>query len=230
MHYYPHNIGDFDKATRHLTRVERSVYRDLLDLYYDTEQPLPLDTEWICRRILANSNEDSTAVEQVLNEFFIKTPDSWFHIRCDAEIIHFKSNKSQKSAAGKASAAAKALRKQQALNGCLTDVQRRFNGTPTKQNQETETETNKNTPPDGFNDFWRLFPDKRKGSKGKCLEYWIKHNLDKQKETIYAHMAKMADDWLKDGGQFAPAPMTYLNQKRWDGFEQTESGLGVSYT
>lgn len=43
-------------------------------------------------------------------------------------------------------------------------------------------------------------------------------------------MVKMSDDWSKDGGQFAPAPMTYLNQKRWDGFEKAESGLGVAYT
>ena len=238
MNWYPHHIGDFDKATRHLTRLERSIYRDLLDLYYDTEKPLPIDTAWICRRIIASSNEESTAVEQVLNEFFIKTPDSWFHVRCDSEIVDFKNNQSQKSAAGKASAAAKQLRKQQALNGCLTVVEQTNNGDSTNQQPTTNNqkpvsknkEPKENTPPDGFNDFWRLFPDKRKGSKGKCLEYWIKHNLDKQKETIYAHMTKMGDDWLKDGGQFAPAPMTYLNQKRWDGFEQTESGLGVSYT
>ena len=30
MNYYPHHIGDFDYATRHLTRVERSIYRVLI--------------------------------------------------------------------------------------------------------------------------------------------------------------------------------------------------------
>ena len=40
MHYYSHNIGDFNNSTRHLTRVERSLYRDLIELYYDSEQPL----------------------------------------------------------------------------------------------------------------------------------------------------------------------------------------------
>lgn len=49
--YYSHHIGDFDRATRHLTRIERSVYRDLLDVYYDTEQQLTLDLQALCRKI-----------------------------------------------------------------------------------------------------------------------------------------------------------------------------------
>lgn len=86
MNFYPHHIGDFDRATRHLTRIERSVYRDLMDVYYDTEKSLTLDLPALCRKILARSNEESTAVEQTLNEFFIKTPTGWYHERCDAEI------------------------------------------------------------------------------------------------------------------------------------------------
>lgn len=127
MHYYQHNIGDFDKATRHLTRIERSVYRDLLDLYYDTEQRLTPDIGALCRRIVARSNEESTAVEQVLNEFFTKTPTGWFHARCEAEIDAYRANTSQKALAGKASASAKNLKKQQALNGASTPVEHPLN-------------------------------------------------------------------------------------------------------
>lgn len=87
MNYYPHHIGDFNNATRHLSRVERSVYRDLLELYYDTEKPLVLDIKALCRRILATTEQESTAVEQVLNEFFTETQQGWFHERCNAEIV-----------------------------------------------------------------------------------------------------------------------------------------------
>lgn len=52
MNFYPHHIGDFNNATRHLTRVERSVYRDLIELYYDTECPLNNDLEKLFRRAL----------------------------------------------------------------------------------------------------------------------------------------------------------------------------------
>ena len=137
MNFYPHHIGDFDKATRHLTRLERSIYRDLLDLYYDTEKELPLDTSWICRKVIARSNEESTAVEQVLNEFFTETPTGWYHERCEEEISKYHANTSQKSQAGKASAASKAIKKQQALNGgstaVATPVERLNHGTSTNQ-------------------------------------------------------------------------------------------------
>jgi len=139
MFYYQHNIGDFDKATRHLSRLERSVYRDLIDLYYDTEYQLNLDIKYLCRKILALSNEEATAVEQVLNEFFTKTPNGWYHDRCEEEIEKFKNSKTQKSEAGKKSAAARQEKRERALNGRSTELQQESNGAPTKQ----ETITNK---------------------------------------------------------------------------------------
>lgn len=153
MNYYSHHIGDFDRATRHLTRVERSVYRDLLDVYYDTESPLTLDAKSLCRKIIARSDEESTAVEQMLNEFFTKTPTGWYHARCEEEIEAYRNSNSQKSAAGKASAAKRALKRQEALNGIPTLVEQTFNGTPTNQepvtsNQEPE-KTNTPIPPEG---------------------------------------------------------------------------------
>lgn len=143
MHYYQHNIGDFDKATRHLTRIERSVYRDLIELYYDTEFQLNSDITYLCRKILATSEQESTAVEQVLNEFFTLTPDGWYHDRCEDEIEKYKSSKSQKAEAGRRSAAARQEKRQRALNGRSTDEQRHSNDTPTNHkpitnNQETE--------------------------------------------------------------------------------------------
>jgi uncharacterized protein YdaU (DUF1376 family) len=144
MKHYPHHIGDFDKATRHLTRIERSVYRDLIDLYYDTEQRLTLDVQALCRRIIARTNEESTAVQQVLNEFFTETPTGWYHDRCEAEIEAYQANTSQKAMAGKASAEAKRLKKLQALNEPSTAVQQPLNpvatdgnGTPTNHQPST---------------------------------------------------------------------------------------------
>jgi uncharacterized protein YdaU (DUF1376 family) len=134
LKHYPHHIGDFDKATRHLTRIERSVYRDLIDLYYDTEQRLSLDKAALCRRIIARTNEEAKAVEQVLNEFFTETPTGWYHGRCEAEIESYHDNTSQKAMAGKASAEAKRLKKLQALNGHSTDVEQPLNPVATDVN------------------------------------------------------------------------------------------------
>lgn len=159
MHYYQHHIGDFDRATRHLTRIERSVYLDLIFAYYEGERPLPLDRATVCRKILARSSEEKAAVLTVLGEFFHETPSGWFHDRCEEEIDAYRKSKSQASAAGKASAAAKAQRRaaaltlspatvgqeaidssttvERALNGRATDPQQPINGMSTNHKPVT---------------------------------------------------------------------------------------------
>jgi len=149
MNYYNHHIGDFDRATRHLTRIERSIYRDLLDVYYDTEQPLTLDLPALCRKIIARTNEEVTAVEQTLNEFFTKTPTGWYHARCEEELDAYRTSTSQKSIAGKASAAKRAEKRQRALDGIPTDVERPSNGTPTNQEPITNNQIETPLPPSG---------------------------------------------------------------------------------
>lgn len=133
MNYYQHHIGDFDRATRHLTRLERSIYRDLIELYYDTEQPLTLDRAALCRKIIARSNEEATAVEQTLSEFFTETATGWYHERCETEIGRYHNSTSQKAVAGKASALKRAAKKQEALSGDSTVVEQPLNGESTNQ-------------------------------------------------------------------------------------------------
>lgn len=142
MIIYKHHIGDFNNSTRHLTRLERSIYRDLIELYYDTESPIPLDIQVVCRKVMARDQQEVTAVEQVLNEFFTKTNGGWFHTRCEEEIDAYQSNTTAKAAAGKASAEAKARRKaeklarlQQTGNGCSTDVHQVLNSVETEAQQ-----------------------------------------------------------------------------------------------
>lgn len=161
MNYYPHHIGDFNSATRHLTRIERSVYRDLIDLYYDTEESLTLDFNALCRLIIARSEEERTAVEQVLNEFFTQTEQGWFHSRCDEEIQKYHANRQAKSAAGKASAARRAQKTTKKpdtrsasddppSNSESTDVEQPLNGCATNQEPRTnnqEPDKEKNTAP-----------------------------------------------------------------------------------
>lgn len=148
MNYYPHHIGDFDRATRHLTRIERSIYRDLLDVYYDTEAPLTLDQPALCRKVIARAPEEVEAVKAILAEFFHETPGGWYHDRCEEELETYRKTNTQKSIAGKASAAARAARREQALNGKATDVptavptavERALNGTSTNQEPRTNNQ------------------------------------------------------------------------------------------
>lgn len=222
MNYYKHHIGDFDRATRHLTRVERSIYRDLLDVYYDTEQALTLDMQALCRRVIARTDEEATAVEQVLNEFFTKTPSGWYHDRCEEEIDAFKSSNSQKSAAGKASAAKREAKRQQALNGISTDVEQTLNGTPTNHkpltiNHKPVTNKEPRSLADArFDAFWAAYP--KKVGKGSAEKAWakIKPTDDLLLTMVSAiNQQSKSEQWAKDGGVFIPNPATWLNQQRW---------------
>lgn len=89
MNYYQHHIGDFNNATRHLSRLERSIYRDLLDLYYDLEKPLQLDFDKLARRIMVEDDERG-AMRDVLNEFFVLQDDGYHNARADREIASFQ--------------------------------------------------------------------------------------------------------------------------------------------
>ena len=132
MKYYSHNIGDFDKKTRHLTRIERSIYSDLIDVYYDTEKPLDLNIAALCRKIIAREQNEKEAVLAVLDEFFVETPLGWFHSGCEEVIAAYRKTTSQASEAGKASAAAKKKRLEDALNGKSTAVEQPFDSGSTE--------------------------------------------------------------------------------------------------
>lgn len=140
MNYYQHHIGDFNNATRHLTRVERSIYSDMLDLYYDTEKPLTLDFDLLCRKVIARTDEERTAVQQALNEFFIKTDSGWYQERCELVIADYHANTGQKAAAGRASAAKRAAKRQQAINGNPTGVEQALNERATNQEPVTNNQ------------------------------------------------------------------------------------------
>lgn len=86
MNFYPHHIGDYVSATAHLSLLEHGAYRTLIDLYYSREGPLPVDVAACCRLARASSKEERKAVETVLREFFVETPEGWRQTRCDREI------------------------------------------------------------------------------------------------------------------------------------------------
>lgn len=145
MNHYPHHIGDFNSATRHLTFVERALYRELLDVYYDTERPLNADLARLARRVLAHTEAEREALQSVLEEFFVLQDDGWHNARCDREIAAYRQKQEQQSKAGKASAA-KRKRKPAGQGGAgdqpgdgggtgATPVQRPLNERTTNQNQ-----------------------------------------------------------------------------------------------
>lgn len=77
---------------------------------------------------------------------------------------------------------------------------------------------------DRFDDFWSAWPSTaRKTAKSKCREKWTTFGLDDVADRIVAHVTAMRStkQWL-DG--YEPAPMTYLNQRRWEDTDPDPTG------
>ena len=68
---------------------------------------------------------------------------------------------------------------------------------------------------DRFSEFWELYPTTRKVNKKTCLERWANKNLDAIADEVISYVKKMKDSksW-KEG--FSPAPLTLINQERWN--------------
>jgi len=115
MHHYPFHIGDYRGATAHLSNEEDLAYRRLLDMYYDTEQPIPLGTQWVARRLRLETG----VVEKVLDDMFECTDEGWRQARCDDEIARYKAiverNRTNGKSGGRPTSGKK--RSKRAMNG-----------------------------------------------------------------------------------------------------------------
>lgn len=96
MYYYKFNIADWHLATSHLSLEEEAVYFKLINFYYDSERPIPLETQSVIRRLRLGSHKETIGL--VLKEFFVLQEDGWHHLRCDDEIqkYHHKAEINQK--------------------------------------------------------------------------------------------------------------------------------------
>ena len=97
MHYFQFNIADYRSATVHLSNEEDLAYRRLLDMYYDMETKIPLDTQWVARRIRV----DAEVIRNVLTDMFEQHEDGWFHARCQETIEHYHAMAEKNRANGK---------------------------------------------------------------------------------------------------------------------------------
>lgn len=237
MHFYPHNIKEFNNATRHLTRVERSVYRDAIDLYYDKEKPLPFDFSYLARLLLVRTDEEKNALKTILSEFFYLDEDVYRHDKCDFEIVKYQANSTAKAKAGRASAEARRKKKEEAkqkneqtsntsateLNTCSTERQQNStNQEPRTNNQDNNKNTMSSAAPktdyeNKFQIFWKQFPRDlgSKGSKQRAYLEFIKLKPDK---TLFTKMLTTITDQAackrntRHAGQFTE---NFRHVERW---------------
>lgn len=69
-----------------MTRLERWIYRDLIEVYYDTERPLTTDVDVLCKDIGVRSEEEKSIVRGILEYKFSLTARGYEHKRCEETI------------------------------------------------------------------------------------------------------------------------------------------------
>jgi hypothetical protein len=118
-------------------------------------------------------------------------------------------------------------KKQQAENPSVDTVTRDVTRDVTLQEREEKRREEVKplrvvTDTGAFGQFWEQWPSSpRKVAKSKCAEVWKRRGLDAVADQIVAHLSatKGTEQWQRG---YEPAPLTYLNQRRW------EDGAGPS--
>lgn len=205
MHYYSFHIKDFASSTRHLTLMEEALYRNLLDLYHQTEEPITGDFETIARRVRAKTKSEKAALHRVLEEFFVKKGNAWTNHRCDATIEHYKKDRLGKVKAGKQSAIARKSKgvlsqspqvnhteAEQRLSITATDEQQTLNTCST--NQEPITSNQK--PTTNINNLHTAPPVSITNGKAKAAQV-NKSLIDKNMTITPEQAGRATEHWEK---------------------------------
>ena len=198
MIWYKFHIGDYLTHTAHLNEYEDLVYRRLLDLYYMSEAEIPLDTKAVARKI----RMDLDATELVLAEFFEKTEIGYFNSRAHAEITKYQAQVKTNRSLGKLGGRPKKTESVVSIEP--KDIPKKI------QIQNITTLSNR------FDEFWNVWPaSKRKVGKAAAAVKWQKLKLDEVADRIIGHVKalKTTEQWTTG---FEPAPLTYINQRRWE--------------
>lgn len=185
MHYYKFNISDWHLATSHLSLEEEAVYFKLINYYYDSERPIPLETQSVIRRLRLGNHKETFNL--ILDEFFIPQSDGWHHARCDDEIekYHHKAEINQK--VGKLGGRPKKINN-------LEDNPQKTQSVSTNNPQKTLTNNHKpltknhiNTP-EGVSDLvWNDFKKLREKHRAPITETalkGLKREADKAKMSL----------------------------------------------
>lgn len=213
MHYYQFNIADYRKDTIHLSHLEHGIYRQLLDEYYLNEKPIK--TQQVIRRLRILTQEEKTALENVLNDFFEHDAqeDSWSHKRAEESLEAYKAKAEISRVNGSKGGRPKKPKKTQQVNsGLPKETQAKGNHKPLTNNQEPIIDIDM-----CFSEFWEagMVKQNRKAALKKFTS--ILQKQDDPEQFTQRLVADIKTRLERNQLGFAELhPTTYLNNERWE--------------
>jgi uncharacterized protein YdaU (DUF1376 family) len=207
MHYYKFNIADWHLATSHLMLEEEAIYFKLINYYYDTEQPIPKETQTVIRRLRLGSYSETVGL--VLSEFFLLEDDGWHHVRCDQEIEKYHDKAENNKKVGKLGGRP---RKNKDLETNPQETQTVSDNNPQEtltKNHKPITKNHINTPEGVSESVFKDYLEVRKTKKAKWTDTALK-GLIRESEKAGISLQQAMEmccargwvgfnaDWIKD--------------------------------
>jgi len=231
VHYYKFNIPAWGLSTSHLSLEEEAIYFRLVNFYYDTEQPIPLETQSVFRRLRLATHEK--AAVQILEEFFVKTKKGFVHAKCDEVLAEYKVKAGKNQTNGKNGGRPKKIKPLQEtqekptglLNETHAEPKDNLNYKPITNNQEPITnnqeQTNKTNPYPGMKslddiDFsrWPSLPTK------ETMQQWLKVRKSKKATNSQIAMDDVCSQLIAahEDNTSAEDCIRFAVAKSWAGF------------
>lgn len=104
MHFVNHNFTDIDFETKHMSRIEKTIYFDLRSLYLSEEKPIDgSDMELLQRRLNVKDEDEKAALVFVLKDKFKKAGKYYKRAAWNKILKDYKwGNKNKGNASGNA--------------------------------------------------------------------------------------------------------------------------------
>lgn len=223
MHYYKRNIGDYAKKAGRLSMLQHGAYTLLIDAIYDRERFPTLENaiDWTW----ASSEDEISAVQFILRKFFTLKDGVYLQTRIQEEFEDYRTNCATNARIAKERETKRAEKHTKRAQVVDASTPEKHDSSPNHKPLTTNQEpviplTPKGETLPGFAAFWLAWPaSERKQAKGKCFDAWKRSGAEKDAPTIISHVERLkaSEDWRKNGGAYIPAPLVYLNQRRWEG-------------
>lgn len=211
MNYYNFHIGDYISHTIHLSLEEDLAYRRLLDMYYDTELPIPNNIPLVSRKLRISAE----VVKTVLDEFFELTEEGFKNFRASNEIAEYhKFIEKQKTNGSKGGRPKKSHRKPTANP---TQTQNNPNQEPITNNHKPIKETAIAVCPINVQEqVWSDFLALRKAKKAPMTVTalaGIKREADKANWDLNKAISEcVSRGWIGFKAEWVEAKQTYAQQ------------------
>jgi len=229
--YYP---GDYARDTAHLTMQQDGGYHRLLNHYYATGRPLPLNKATIYRIARAMEDSERSAVDFVLEQFFELREGGYHNPRADKELTKRAASKLSLSERGRRGAA-KRWRKPSTdgigHSSAIGRAEGQWMQEPQPHPHQQPQQGKKHPAPSApsmaadlthasieqgnripaFEVFWEKWP--RKQAKQSARRAWMKIPIGEYSAIVSGlEKWRTSDQWTRG---VIPHPSTWLNEKRW---------------